>query len=56
MSDTATSKQLYQRYHEAVSSGNDKLKASYLLLLKNRASYGSAEAQKYVDKIEGRTK
>ena len=53
MSNQATSEQLYKRYHDAVSAGNDKLQASYLLLLKNRASWGSSEAKGFVRKIEG---
>ena len=53
MLNQATSEHLYNRYNDA---DNHKLKASYLLLLKNRASWGSSEAQKFVDKTEGKTK
>lgn len=53
MSRKATSEQLYNHYHDAVRSNNDKLQTSYLLLLKNRASYGSSEAKGFLSKIEG---
>lgn len=46
-----TNARLYNRYKAATYDKNDKLMASYLLLLKNRAALGSSEAQKYVDKI-----
>lgn len=50
MTSQATSEQLYKRY---LAADTKNLKASYLVLLKNRASYGSSEAKGFVDKIEG---
>lgn len=44
-----THQEIYNRYHE---TDNVVTKRSYLDILKRRASTGSKEAKKYVDKIE----